>query len=52
MPKVLQQAKNQSVSDYRRATGVVGYFRDIVYLAGNVERLKELFKICVENEVL
>ena len=23
-----------------------------VYLSGNLERLKELFKICVENEVL
>ena len=49
--KSFTTAKNQSVSDYRRATGVEAIF-GYVYLSGNVERLKELFKICVENEVL
>ena len=49
--KSFTTAKNQSVSDYRRATGVEAIF-GYVYLSGNLERLKELFKICVENEVL
>ncbi len=38
------KAKNQSGSDYRKATGleaVLGY----LYLTGNVERLKKLLKI-------
>ena len=35
--KSFTTAKNQSVSDYRRATGVVGYF-GYVYLSGNLER--------------
>ena len=49
--KSFTTAKNQSVSDYRRATGVEAIF-GYIYLSGDLERLKELFKICVENEVL
>ena len=51
--KLNKKSRNivNAASDYRRATGVEAIF-GYVYLSGNVERLKELFKICVENEVL
>ena len=38
----LSAAKNQSVTDYRRATGLEALFGNL-YLSGQTERLKELF---------
>lgn len=43
-------AKNQSVTDYRHATGLEALF-GYLYLKGEEERLTELFDICIkENE--
>ena len=44
--KTLSQAKNASIVDYRRATGleaVLGY----LYLSGNKERLNELLELSI-----
>lgn len=47
--KSFTTAKNQSVSDYRRATGVEALF-GFVYLSGDKARLIELFDICMSSE--
>jgi ribonuclease-3 family protein len=47
--KSFTTAKNQSVTDYRRATGVEALF-GYVYLKGESERVMELFKICMNNK--
>ncbi len=44
-------AKNQSITDYRRATGIEALF-GYLYLSGKNERINELFCLCIkENEV-
>lgn len=40
-------AKHQSVSDYRRATGLEAVF-GYLYLNGEQERLNQLFKMCMQ----
>ena len=42
------QAKNQSIVDYRRATGVEALF-GYLYLKGNFDRIQELYKIGLED---
>ncbi|MCD8216117.1 MAG: ribonuclease III [Clostridiales bacterium] len=42
-------AKNQSPTDYRRATGVEALF-GWLYLRGENQRLTELFGLCIKNE--
>ena len=39
-------AKNQSVTDYRHATGLEALF-GYLYLKGDNERIRELFELCV-----
>ena len=41
-------AKNQSVTDYRHATGLEALF-GYLYLRGDIERVRELFEICIEG---
>ncbi len=41
-------AKNQTAGDYRHATGLEALF-GYLYLKGSVDRLKELFLICLEQ---
>ena len=41
-------AKNQSVTDYRHATGLEALF-GYLYLKGEKERIRELFEICVKD---
>ncbi len=43
-------AKNASVSDYRHATGVEALF-GYLFMKGEVQRLTQLFEICVSMEV-
>ena len=43
-------AKNQSISDYRRATGVEALF-GFLYLEGKNDRISELFGRCIVDEV-
>jgi ribonuclease-3 family protein len=45
--KSFTAAKNQSITDYRRATGVEALF-GFVYLNGDSERLMELFDVCMK----
>ena len=40
--------KNGSVADYRKATGVEALF-GYLYLAGRIDRVRELFALCVEE---
>jgi ribonuclease-3 family protein len=47
--KSFTTAKNQSVTDYRRATGVEALF-GYVYLKGDSERVMELFRICMSDK--
>jgi ribonuclease-3 family protein len=47
--KSFTKAKNQSVSDYRRATGVEALF-GYTYLMGDTKRLEELFEICMRRD--
>lgn len=42
-------AKNQSVTDYRHATGVECLF-GYIYLKKDIERLEQLFEICISEE--
>lgn len=48
--KSFTKAKNQSVTDYRHATGVETLF-GYLYLKGDKDRLQELFDICINNNV-
>ena len=41
--------KNASVADYHEATAFETLF-GYLYLSGRIERLRELFQICMENE--
>ncbi len=41
--------KNASVADYHAATAFETLF-GYLYLSGRIERLRELFQICMENE--
>ncbi len=41
-------AKNASITDYRHSTGLEALF-GFLYLEGEVERLEELFKICLNT---
>ena len=41
-------AKHQTISDYRRATGLEALF-GYLYLKGDEERLKEIFEKCMES---
>ncbi len=44
-------AKNQTITDYRRATGIEALF-GYLYLSGKNDRIDELFCLCIqENEV-
>ena len=43
------RAKNSSVAEYRHATGLEALF-GYLYLSGHIERLKEIFALCVPNE--
>lgn len=43
-------AKNQSVTDYRRATGVEALF-GYLYLSERNDRISELFNICIGGDV-
>lgn len=47
--KSFTKAKNQSITDYRHATGVEALF-GYLYLKGDIERIKELFDICLKGE--
>lgn len=44
-------AKNQSITDYRRATGVEALF-GYLYLKGENDRIRELYELCISDEVL
>ena len=44
-------AKNQSITDYRRATGIEALF-GYLYLKREDERIKELYQLCISDEVL
>ena len=46
--KSYTKAKNQSVLDYRRATGVEALF-GYLYLKGDKDRIEELFHICIDE---
>lgn len=48
--KSFTTAKNQSMTDYRHATGLEALY-GYLYLKGDNERIMELFRICIENEV-
>lgn len=48
--KSFTKAKNQSVTDYRHATGLEALY-GYLYLKGENERIMELFNLCMENEV-
>ena len=48
--KSFTTAKNQSMSDYRHATGLEALY-GYLYLKGDNKRIMELFRICIENEV-
>lgn len=43
-------AKNQSISDYRRATGIEALF-GYLYLEGRNDRISELFKLCLSEDL-
>lgn len=47
--KSFTKAKNQSVTDYRHATGVEALF-GYLYLKGNIDRINELFHICIKGD--
>lgn len=47
--KSCAHAKNASVSDYRHATGLEALF-GYLYLKGEIDRIVELFKICIDKE--
>lgn len=42
-------AKNASIVDYRRATGLEALF-GYLYIKGNIERLNEIFNMCIGKE--
>jgi ribonuclease-3 family protein len=42
-------AKNQSVTDYRHATGVESLF-GYLYLKKDFERLQQLFEVCISDD--
>lgn len=42
-------AKNQTVTDYRRATGIEALF-GYLYLSGNNDRINELFCKCIADD--
>ena len=44
------KAKNASVIEYQHATGLEALF-GFLYLSGKIERLKEIFAMCVPDEV-
>ena len=48
--KPSSKAKNASVTEYQHATGLEALF-GYLYLSGKTERLKEIFALCVSNEV-
>jgi ribonuclease-3 family protein len=48
--KSYTSAKNQSISDYRRATGMEALF-GFLYIEGKNERISELFEKCIGDEV-
>ena len=47
--KSFTKAKNQSVTDYRHATGVEALF-GYLYLKGDIDRINELFHICIKGD--
>lgn len=47
--KSFTHAKNASISDYRHATGLEALF-GYLYLKGNIDRIMELFEICMEKD--
>jgi len=47
--KPSSRAKNASVMDYNRATGLESLF-GYLYLSGKTERLKEIFALCFPDE--
>lgn len=46
--KISSSAKNATLADYKRATGLESLF-GYLYLSGNVDRAMELFKAGIEN---
>ena len=44
-------AKNQSITDYRRATGMEALF-GYLYLKRDNDRISELYELCIGSEVL
>ncbi len=44
-------AKNQSITDYRRATGMEALF-GYLYLKRDNDRISELYELCIGGEVL
>ena len=45
---ISSSAKNATLADYKRATGLESLF-GYLYLSGNVDRAMELFKAGIEN---
>ena len=48
--KPSSKAKNASITEYRHATGLESLF-GFLYLSGKIDRLKEIFALCVPGEV-
>ena len=48
--KPSSKAKNASVAEYQHATGLEALF-GFLYLSGKIDRLKEIFALCVPDEV-
>ena len=46
--KISSSAKNATLADYKRATGIESLF-GYLYLSGNVDRAMELFKAGIDN---